>query len=156
MPKTWNGDLVVFAHGGPSVVPPTANGSKADLTKYAIAVKRGFGWVASSYRREGYGVGMAGQDSDNARRFFVERIAKPRHTYLHGASYGGLVGAAGREPHQERRRHHELRRRPVQQRRGGRRDAQLPASRRPARRLSIRLQEPAATGRGWASPRIPR
>jgi alpha-beta hydrolase superfamily lysophospholipase len=93
MPKTWNGDLVVFAHGGPSLVPPTANGSKADLTKYAIAVKRGFGWVASSYRREGYGVGMAGQDSDAARRFFVERIAKPRHTYLHGASYGGLVGA---------------------------------------------------------------
>src|SRR6516164_591284 len=45
MPKTWNGDLVVFAHGGPSLVPPTANGSKADLTKYAIAVKRGFGWV---------------------------------------------------------------------------------------------------------------
>jgi hypothetical protein len=25
MPKTWNGDLVVFAHGGPSLVPPTAN-----------------------------------------------------------------------------------------------------------------------------------
>ena len=93
MPKTWNGDLVVFAHGGPSLVPPTANGSKADLAKYAVAVQRGFGWVASSYRREGYGVAMAGQDSDNARRFFVERIAKPRHTYLHGASYGGLVGS---------------------------------------------------------------
>ncbi len=93
MPKTWNGDLVVFAHGGPSMLPPNANGSKNDLTKYSIAVKRGFGWVASSYRREGYGVQMAAQDSDNARRFFVERIAKPRHTYLHGASYGGLVGA---------------------------------------------------------------
>jgi hypothetical protein len=93
MPKTWNGDLVVFAHGGPSLVPPTANGSKADLAKYAVAVKRGFGWVASSYRREGYGVKMAGQDTNDARRFFVERIAKPRHTYLHGASYGGLVGA---------------------------------------------------------------
>jgi hypothetical protein len=93
MPKTWNGDLVVFAHGGPSLVPPAANGSKADLAKYAVAVRRGFGWVASSYRREGYGVAMAGQDSDNARRFFAERIAKPRHTYLHGASYGGLVGS---------------------------------------------------------------
>jgi hypothetical protein len=93
MPKTWNGDLVVFAHGGPSMLPPNPNGSKSDLAKYSIAVKRGFGWVASSYRREGYGVQMAAQDSDNARRFFVERIAKPRHTYLHGASYGGLVGA---------------------------------------------------------------
>jgi hypothetical protein len=93
MPKTWNGDLVVFAHGGPSLLPPNPNLSKGDLTKYAMAVQRGFGWVASSYRREGYGVAMAGEDTDNARRFFVERIAKPRHTYLHGASYGGLVGA---------------------------------------------------------------
>jgi hypothetical protein len=93
MPKAWNGDLVVFAHGGPSLLPPNPNGSKADLTKYAYAVKRGFGWVASSYRREGYGVTMAGEDTDNARRFFVERLGKPRHTYLHGASYGGLVGA---------------------------------------------------------------
>lgn len=93
MPKTWNGDLVVFAHGGPSLAPPTPNGSKSDATKYAFALQRGFGWVASSYRREGYGVAMAGEDTENARRFFVERIAKPRHTYLHGASYGGLVGA---------------------------------------------------------------
>src|SRR5882757_8371060 len=65
MPKTWNGDLVVFAHGGPSLLPPNPNGSKIDLTKYSIAVKRGFGWVASSYRREGYGVQMAAQDTDN-------------------------------------------------------------------------------------------
>jgi hypothetical protein len=93
MPKTWNGDLVVFAHGGPFLNPPTANGSKSDLAKYAFAVKRGYGWVASSYRREGYGVAMAGEDTENARHFFAERIAKPKHTYLHGASYGGLVGA---------------------------------------------------------------
>jgi hypothetical protein len=93
MPKTWNGDLVVFAHGGPSLNPPTPNGSKSDLAKYAFAVQRGYGWVASSYRREGYGVAMAGEDTENARRFFAERIAKPKHTYLHGASYGGLVGA---------------------------------------------------------------
>ena len=59
MPKTWNGDLVVFAHGGPSLSPPTAKGSKSDLAKYAFAVQRGYGWVASSYRREGYGVAMA-------------------------------------------------------------------------------------------------
>jgi hypothetical protein len=93
MPKTWNGDLVVFAHGGPSLNPPTPNGSKSDLAKYAFAVQRGYGWVASSYRREGYGVAMAGEDTENARRFFAEHIAKPKHTYFHGASYGGLVGA---------------------------------------------------------------
>src|SRR5262249_32567391 len=93
LPKNWNGHLVVFAHGGPAVVPPTATTSDPNLDKYSIAVKRGFAWVASSYRREGYGVRMAVEDTEQARRFFIERIAKPRRTILHGASYGGLVGA---------------------------------------------------------------
>jgi hypothetical protein len=93
IPNAWNGNLVVFAHGGPAVVPPTANTSKTDLAKYSIAVERGFGWVASSYRREGYGVQMAVEDTEQARQFFVERIRQPRRTILHGASYGGLVGA---------------------------------------------------------------
>jgi hypothetical protein len=93
IPNAWNGHLVVFAHGGPAVVPPTANTSKSDLAKYSIAVERGFGWVASSYRREGYGVQMAVEDTEHARQFFVERIRQPRRTILHGASYGGLVGS---------------------------------------------------------------
>jgi hypothetical protein len=93
MPKNWNGDLVVFAHGGPSLVPPTATSSRSDLDKYAYAVRRGYAWVASTYRREGYGVAMAAADTDDARRFFVAQIGKPRRTVLHGASYGGLVGA---------------------------------------------------------------
>ncbi len=93
MPKTWNGNLVVFAHGGPHVVPPTATTSQADLAKYAITVRMGFAWVASTYRREGYGVRMAADDSNDARNFFIAHVAKPRRTILHGASYGGLVGA---------------------------------------------------------------
>ena len=93
VPKNWNGHLVVFAHGGPSLLPPTATGSNTDLDKYAYAVRRGFAWVASSYRREGYGVAMAAADTDNARKFFIARIGKPQRTVLHGASYGGLVGA---------------------------------------------------------------
>ena len=93
MPKDWNGNLIVFAHGGPNAAAPTATRSKADLAKYSVAVKRGFAWVASTYRREGYGVAMAAEDSDNARKFFIARIAKPQRTILHGASYGGLVGA---------------------------------------------------------------
>jgi hypothetical protein len=93
IPNAWNGDLIVYAHGGPYVVPPTANTNKTDLAKYAIVVERGFGWVASTYRREGYGVQMAVEDTEHARQFFVERIRQPRRTILHGASWGGLVGA---------------------------------------------------------------
>ena len=93
MPKSWNGNLVVYAHGGPSLLPPTPNGSKNDLEKNSFAVKRGFAWVGSSYRRAGYGVGMAAEDTDNARKFFIARIAKPQRTVMQGTSYGGLVGA---------------------------------------------------------------
>src|SRR5258705_6562129 len=93
MPKNWKGDLIVFAHGGPAVVAPTPSSSQSDLAKYAIGVQRGFAWIASSYRREGYGVQMAAEDTDNARKVFIASIAKPKRTILHGASYGGFVGA---------------------------------------------------------------
>jgi GNAT superfamily N-acetyltransferase len=93
MPKGWNGYLIVFAHGGPALDPPKADSSKGDLAKYAAEVARGFAWVASSYRREGYGVQMAAADTDEARKFFIARIAKPARTIIHGASYGGLVAA---------------------------------------------------------------
>src|ERR1700731_3848610 len=62
MPKNWNGNLIVFAHGGPDTAPPTATRSQADLDKYAVAVQRGFAWIATTYRREGYGIAMAVED----------------------------------------------------------------------------------------------
>lgn len=93
LPKNWNGILIVFAHGGPALVPPASGYSQAGLANNAFAVRQGFGWVASSYRREGYGVRMAATDTDLARRYFIEHIAKPRLTVLHGASYGGIVAA---------------------------------------------------------------
>jgi hypothetical protein len=99
MPKQWNGNLIVFGHGGPAVVPPTATTSQGDLAKYSFAVKSGYAWIASSYRREGYGVQMAVEDSEEARKLFIERIAKPARTIYHGASYGGLVGAKLIEAH---------------------------------------------------------
>jgi len=99
MPKNWNGHLIVFAHGGPHIVPPTAKTSEPDLAKYSFAVRQGFAWVASSFRREGYGVRAAVEDSEHARQFFVDRIARSRRTIFHGASWGGLVGAKLVEVH---------------------------------------------------------
>ena len=93
MPNRWNGNLVVFAHGGPQLEPANANSSKGDLAKYAVVIERGFAWVASTYSKPGYGVGMAGADTEDARQFFIARVGKPKRTILHGASYGGLVAA---------------------------------------------------------------
>jgi hypothetical protein len=99
VPKNWNGHLIVFAHGGPHIVPPTATTSQPDLAKYSIFIRQGFAWVASTFRREGYGVLAAAEDSEHARQFFVERIERPRRTIFHGASWGGLVGAKLVEAH---------------------------------------------------------
>jgi len=95
MPKNWNGNLVVFAHGGPSRTPPTETSLQRNpsVIGSAVAVKRGFAWIASSYRREGFGVRMAVEDSDDVRKFFIARIATPERTILYGVSYGGAVGA---------------------------------------------------------------
>lgn len=93
MPKTWNGNLIVFAHGGPSTAPPGADDSLGNLNRYAFGVKAGYAWIASTYRKEGYGIAMAAADSEDARQFFLAHFPKPKTTIFHGASYGGMVGA---------------------------------------------------------------
>ncbi len=90
MPKNWNGNLIVFAHGGPALVPPTASYSQTDLAKYTFGVKRGFAWVASSYRREGYGVRMAAADTEDARRDSSWSISRSRNAR---SSTGHLTAA---------------------------------------------------------------
>lgn len=93
MPKNWNGDLIVYAHGGPSVTPYTDESNMGSLENYAVGVKLGYAWIASSFRKEGYGAKMAAADLDDARRFFLAKFPKPKRTLLHGSSFGGLVGA---------------------------------------------------------------
>lgn len=91
-PKTWNGDLVVHAHGGPAVAPPTADYEAGNNGRYlSVAMRLGYAWIGSSYRQAGYGAQFAAADVDEARRFFVAHFPKPRRTLLHGTSYGGLV-----------------------------------------------------------------
>ena len=74
MPKNWNGNLIVFAHGGPAPIPPRANYSMGSLGRYAIEVKKGFAWIASTYRYLGYGVQQSAADTDEARKFFIDHI----------------------------------------------------------------------------------
>ncbi|MBM2614049.1 hypothetical protein JIG36_00580 [Actinoplanes sp. LDG1-06] len=92
VPDHWNGSLVVHAHGGPARSYDQSS-TDEDLAEWAVMVEQGYAWVASSYRRGGYGVRMAAADTDNARRLFIARFGPPRRTYLHGQSFGGNVAA---------------------------------------------------------------
>ncbi len=93
MPAAWSRVLVVHAHGGPDLAPASAQRVAADLKRWAITVKAGYAWVATSYRRGGYGWTEAGEDVERSRKIFVRHFGPPRRTLLHGQSYGGGVAA---------------------------------------------------------------
>jgi len=42
VPKNWNGNMIVFAHGGLAVMAQVENDSDDDLEKYSIGVRMGF------------------------------------------------------------------------------------------------------------------
>ncbi|MEQ0564809.1 DUF6351 family protein [Amycolatopsis sp. NEAU-NG30] len=92
VPERWNGALVVHAHGGPAMSYSPATTTE-DLTEWAMLVREGYAWAASSYRRGGYGVRMAAADTENVRRLFAGRFGRPARTYVHGQSFGGNVAA---------------------------------------------------------------
>lgn len=93
VPEEWNGTLVVHAHGGPRTQRPEANDPLEDLERFSMTVKEGYAWAGSTYRRGGYGVRMAAEDTDNLRQLFWDSFGRPHRTLLHGQSWGGNVAA---------------------------------------------------------------
>lgn len=99
VPKNWNGELVLYAHGfagfGTEVAvqaPPAA------LRRYLIS--NGFAWAASSYSENGYDPGIGADDTLALKSHFAKTIGAPKKTYLVGASMGGNVVALALENHQ--------------------------------------------------------
>lgn len=101
LPANWRpatGVLVVHAHGGPADTGPARfDRGEEDLKRWAVTVRAGYAWVASTYRRGGYGVSMAAEDTERARRVFVKHFGPPRRTLLHGQSYGAGVASVAAE-----------------------------------------------------------
>ena len=82
---------------GPRTATPEANDPLEDLERFSMTVREGFAWEGSTYRRGGYGVRMAAEDTDDLRRIFWDAFGKPRRTLLHGQSWGGNVAAKAAE-----------------------------------------------------------
>ncbi|MDR7334468.1 hypothetical protein [Roseateles asaccharophilus] len=97
MPKAWNGDLVLHAHGGPFLGAPTAKRTAEDLERWSIMPRLGYAWAGSSYRQGGVAVTAAAEDNERLRQLFIAKVAKPRQVYLHGQSWGASVAAKGAE-----------------------------------------------------------
>jgi pimeloyl-ACP methyl ester carboxylesterase len=97
IPEQWNNTLVMHAHGGPRLSAIKRDSSLEDLERFAVTVRQGYAWAGSSYRRPGYGVRMAAEDTENLRHIFIKAFGKPKRTILHGQSWGGNVAAKGIE-----------------------------------------------------------
>jgi hypothetical protein len=91
LPAQWQketGVLVMHAHGGPADTgASTLARTEADLKRWAITVKAGHAWAGSSYRRGGYGVTMAAEDTERLRQLFVQHF---RPTPSHVAAWAKL------------------------------------------------------------------
>ena len=97
MPAQWSGVLVVHAHGGPALGPPQASRNVEDIQRWAITVREGHAWAGSVFRQGGFAVTTAAEDTERVRRIFVDHVAKPRRTLLHGQSWGAMVATRAAE-----------------------------------------------------------
>ncbi len=84
MPEKWSGVLVVHAHGGPTLGPPTSARADEDIKRWAITVREGHAWAGSVFRQGGFAVTTAAEDTERVRRIFLQHVATPRGTLRHG------------------------------------------------------------------------
>lgn len=91
VPARWNGVLVMHAHGGPTLGEPKPARADADIKRWAVVVKAGYAWAGSVFHQGGVAVRSAAEDTERLRRIFVEHVAAPRRTLLHGQSWGASV-----------------------------------------------------------------
>lgn len=97
VPPAWSGVLVLHAHGGPELGAPKAERTAEDLQRWAVMVKAGYAWAGSTYHQGGVAVRSAAEDTERLRRIFVQYVAKPQLTILHGQSWGASVAARAAE-----------------------------------------------------------
>lgn len=95
VPAQWNNVLVVHAHGGPALEAKPARADE-DIARWAITVKAGYAWAGSVFRG-GVAVRSAAEDTERVRRIFVQHVAVPKRTILHGQSWGASVAAKAAE-----------------------------------------------------------
>ena len=76
---------------------PKPSRADEDIKRWAITLAQGHAWVGSVFRQGGFAVTTAAQDTERVRRIFVDHVASPRRTVLHGQSWGGMVATRAAE-----------------------------------------------------------
>ena len=100
MPSSWNGDLVIYAHGYVAFNKPIAVPDDAlpgGTTVADIVNGLGYAYAASSYRENGLAVLGGIQDSVDLVSVFRSTMGHPGRVYIFGVSEGALVAVKALE-----------------------------------------------------------
>jgi pimeloyl-ACP methyl ester carboxylesterase len=91
VPKNWNGELVLYAHGyrGQGLELTVTNPDR--LRKHLL--EKGYAWAASSYSTNGYDVAQGVKDTHALGNLFKGMVGNPTRTYITGHSMGGHITA---------------------------------------------------------------
>ena len=95
VPPSWNGRLLLHAHGGPDLNPNPDRTSEV-LDRWDIMVRAGYALAGTAFQ-PGVEVRRAAEDTERLRGIFRAHIARPTMTILHGQSWGASVAAKAAE-----------------------------------------------------------
>jgi pimeloyl-ACP methyl ester carboxylesterase len=91
VPKNWNGELVLYAHGFRGTGLELTVSNPTNLREHLL--ENGYAWAASSYSTNGYDVAQGAKDTHALGSLFNGKVGKPSRTYVTGHSMGGHITA---------------------------------------------------------------
>lgn len=93
LPPSWNGSLIVWAHGYVSPFEPLAipNDAVGGTPISAIVLGLGFAYATTSYRSNGLAAVDGSYDVEDLLEQFDTEVGTPSRSYLVGASEGSLT-----------------------------------------------------------------
>jgi pimeloyl-ACP methyl ester carboxylesterase len=89
-PTTWNGGLVIYAHGFVSPGQPIAIPPDAELA-ITLLTSQGFAVAVSSFSENGWAVKDGTQRTHQLLGIFTSKFGTPSRVYAAGGSMGGLI-----------------------------------------------------------------
>jgi pimeloyl-ACP methyl ester carboxylesterase len=98
VPKNWNGELVLYAHGYRGQGLELTVSNPTNLREHLL--KNGYAWAASSYSTNGYDVAQGVKDTHALGSLFNGKVGNPKRVYITGHSMGGHITAVLAEQYQ--------------------------------------------------------
>jgi len=91
VPNTWNGHLLLLAHGFRAKSTPLSADFRTDSPTYQHLLADGWMIASTSYRHNGAIIVSAAEDIDRLHQHIVKTYSMPKRVLLQGSSMGGAI-----------------------------------------------------------------